>query len=318
MSIFDEPVSYTPAPKRDRERLRAEARAKAVAGHKAHVRRQSRNLAPKEEDLISWDDHTQMEDLAPAGAPASEHPLPTPPAVGGAPLDFEDMLGAHLETEGHPADEPDMSIILGPSTPRPTFWVFLVAAVLGGILGIDRFLGKRYLLGALKLLTLGGLGIWALWDIAAILSGTYTIRGSVTLAGTRKQRLFATGAVGVALLLVGALLIPQVVSAVDRAADQPVVEAPRSTKVLELRSTDPKLLSLDLPVPADLTLTAMVTSSGEGSLVVTAPDRSSSFHELVDGQQTVELEVHAGIWNLDIDCPAGCAVDVYSPPVATP
>lgn len=52
---------------------------------------------------------------------------------------------------------------------EPCHWILaLILAVLTGFLGLDRFyLGYR-LLGTLKLLTFGGCGLWALYDIVLI------------------------------------------------------------------------------------------------------------------------------------------------------
>ena len=57
-------------------------------------------------------------------------------------------------------------------TMEPCYWnVALVLSVLTGFLGLDRFyLGYR-LLGTLKLLSFGGCGLWALYDIVMIANG---------------------------------------------------------------------------------------------------------------------------------------------------
>lgn len=76
-----------------------------------------------------------------------------------------------------------------PATPSPgprgemTRWgvvrdlvIFLLSLFLG-FLGIDRFVNGNYILGALKLVTVGGLGIW--WVIDAIIFG---VRWAIPLA----------------------------------------------------------------------------------------------------------------------------------------
>jgi TM2 domain-containing membrane protein YozV len=47
----------------------------------------------------------------------------------------------------------------------------LLAAVLGGSLGLDRFILGHTALGVLKLLTCGGLGLWRVIDVVLIVTG---------------------------------------------------------------------------------------------------------------------------------------------------
>ena len=51
--------------------------------------------------------------------------------------------------------------------------VTLVLAILVGGLGIDRFYSGSILLGVLKLVTLGGLGLWWLIDLIMLVTGNY-------------------------------------------------------------------------------------------------------------------------------------------------
>tara|TARA_B000000565_G_scaffold23342_1_gene16057 strand:+ start:227 stop:448 length:222 start_codon:yes stop_codon:yes gene_type:complete len=50
----------------------------------------------------------------------------------------------------------------------------LILSVLLGGLGVDRFYAGHIGLGVLKLLTLGGCGIWALIDIIMVATGKFT------------------------------------------------------------------------------------------------------------------------------------------------
>ena len=53
-------------------------------------------------------------------------------------------------------------------------WVItLILAILVGSLGIDRFYTGSILLGVLKLVTLGGLGLWWLIDLIMLVTGNY-------------------------------------------------------------------------------------------------------------------------------------------------
>ena len=51
--------------------------------------------------------------------------------------------------------------------------VTLILAILVGGLGIDRFYTGSILLGVLKLVTLGGLGLWWLIDLIMLVTGSY-------------------------------------------------------------------------------------------------------------------------------------------------
>ena len=50
----------------------------------------------------------------------------------------------------------------------------LILSVLLGGLGVDRFYAGHIGLGVLKLLTIGGCGIWALIDIILVATGKFT------------------------------------------------------------------------------------------------------------------------------------------------
>jgi len=51
--------------------------------------------------------------------------------------------------------------------------VTLILAILVGSLGIDRFYSGSIMLGVLKLVTIGGIGIWWLVDIIMLVTGSY-------------------------------------------------------------------------------------------------------------------------------------------------
>jgi TM2 domain-containing membrane protein YozV len=76
-------------------------------------------------------------------------------------------LGEVKDSEGKPLRSPDNVV----GTPTVNGNHVLLAAVLGGSLGLDRFMLGHTGLGALKLLTCGGFGLWRVLDVVLIVTG---------------------------------------------------------------------------------------------------------------------------------------------------
>ena len=58
--------------------------------------------------------------------------------------------------------------------PLTDWTTLLILSILLGGLGVDRFYAGHIGLGVLKLLTIGGCGIWALIDIIMVATGKFT------------------------------------------------------------------------------------------------------------------------------------------------
>ena len=87
--------------------------------------------------------------------------------------------------------------------------VWLVSLFLG-FFGVDRFMTGRYVTGALKLLTLGGAGIWWAADLFALAAGSAVDGGGHPFGGKKSHRVIAFA---ISILAVGALtaaIAPQV------------------------------------------------------------------------------------------------------------
>lgn len=59
--------------------------------------------------------------------------------------------------------------------------VTLVLSILVGTLGIDRFYTGNIVLGVLKLITFGGLGLWWLIDLIMLVTGNYRDGDGLTI-----------------------------------------------------------------------------------------------------------------------------------------
>lgn len=153
--------------------------------------------------------------------------IPTPDPVDGFSGSAPAMYGAPVgdpQKDAFPAEESGKSFVV----------TWLLSWFLGG-LGVDRFYLGKVGTGIAKLLTLGGLGVWAIIDIILVLTGAQRDKNGRRLAGYDKNKKVVwiiTLAIVVLGMLIGALtpkgstsvVAPQPTVAVKEIA--PVVEAP--------------------------------------------------------------------------------------------
>jgi TM2 domain-containing membrane protein YozV len=82
----------------------------------------------------------------------------------------------------NPAMESAPPMMTLPTTSEKDWIVTLVIAVVLGGLGIDRFYAGSIGLGVLKLITLGGFGLWWLIDIILLVTGNYNDGNGLTIS----------------------------------------------------------------------------------------------------------------------------------------
>jgi len=114
----------------------------------------------------------------------------------------------------NPTIEPQVIQVVEKVNKQRHFLAVFFLSFMFGVFGVDRFYLGKVWTGILKLLTFGGLGIWAIVDLSVIMSGGMRDKqGNEMLEFERYKKfagrtmLFFTLAVGVIVLLTGIALV---------------------------------------------------------------------------------------------------------------
>jgi TM2 domain-containing membrane protein YozV len=106
--------------------------------------------------------------------------------------------------------EPEINLLTGkvvdPSKQRHFLAAFFLSFIFG-VFGIDRFYLGKYWTGILKLLTFGGMGVWALIDLNIIMSGGMRDKQGNKLLQADRYKKFATRTMWIFSLAVTAILV---------------------------------------------------------------------------------------------------------------
>lgn len=93
-----------------------------------------------------------------------------------------------------------------------SFVITWLLSMLFGALGLDRFYTGRYLTGTLKLLSLGGLGIWWIIDLGIVLAGGLRYERA-PLRGYAQDKEIAWIATGFTLIVAYSMQVDELVTA---------------------------------------------------------------------------------------------------------
>lgn len=256
--------------------------------------------------------------LEPAKRLRANKPLPAADHKGhGLPLSVEANIGGlhnrAILALRRPAEPMDVDELFAQAHVIKDFRRVWLVSLFLGFFGVDRFITGRYVTGALKLLTLGGAGLWWAADLFTLASGSAVDGGGHPFGGKKSHRI---AAFAVSVLAVGALtaIVPPQVA--------PYAESLKREAI--------RTVTLPAPAPEWKTAlegaegtgnatTAEITVTGTKTRLLAEADGMAFFYlhpagNSIEGTKPVISLQKAGTQNLILDVEPGTyTVSVLSP-----
>ncbi|WP_224093881.1 TM2 domain-containing protein [Arthrobacter sp. StoSoilB13] len=147
-----------------------------------------------------------------------------------------------------------------PIPPQKSFLVTWILAMLVGVFGVDRFYLGKVGTGIAKLLTFGGLGVWALVDLILVLANKQTDKYRRPLEGYDKHKVVAL--IVTAVFIVGGIVLNSTRGPVTPPAAVPIPASTSSANSEPAASSAPTSpASTPSPAPSAAQTTAAAASA---------------------------------------------------------
>jgi len=188
-------------------------------------------------------------------------------------------------------------------------YLLLIVAVCGGLFGADRFLVGQTRNGLLKLVTLGGIGIWWAADIYRIVAGKDPAGKQQLTKPERFNRFGPIVAVATLFVLINLVAVSaSIMVNVLKPEDNGLLASPASATI----SNEAPRTTLN--VPEGHQIFGVLDASGETTITATGPDgqHTESTHEA--GRGTLDPWQGLGAWNIAVECAEPCTVELAVEP----
>lgn len=137
-----------------------------------------------------------------------------------------------------------------PPVSSKSFLTAWLLSLLLGVLGVDRFYLGKIGTGILKLVTLGGFGVWALVDLILILTNNMKDKQQLPLEGYDRHKKVALIVTGVVILLTIVVNSARAGSAPSAAPDPKVATAAQTASATPTPTKDPAIAAAEAEASA--------------------------------------------------------------------